>query len=308
MTQRSKAGMPDPEQEPKVYESPSHPTGHPLDELLRVERIPHIWCSGCGIGTVFSALLNAIRKSNMDLDRIAMVSGIGCTGRMAGYIRLDSYHTTHGRALPFATGLKLAKPDTKVIIASGDGDLFAIGGNHFIHAARRNMDLMVICVNNFNYGMTGGQQAPSTPFGAKTTTSINGSPEEPFNFCALAAAAGATYVARWTALHVRKLTATLGEAMKKKGFSFIEILAPCPSAFVRRNKLGSALDALRFYHDRSVIRNNIDPKDAPLDFSHDICVGKFVDIERPTYAENYEALRHRKLPAWPPAYEKGTVE
>ena len=159
---------------------------------------------------------------------IAMVSGIGCTGRMAGYIRLDSYHTTHGRALPFATGLKLAKPDTKILVASGDGDLFAIGGNHFIHAARRNVDMTVICVNNLNYGMTGGQQAPSTPFGAKTTTSVNGSPEEPFNFCALAAACGAVYVARWTALHIRLLTNAIAEAMQKKGFTFIEVLTPCP--------------------------------------------------------------------------------
>ena len=268
---------------------------HPMDELLRVERIPHIWCPGCGIGTVFSGVIAAVQKSGLPLNQLAMVSGIGCTGRMAGYIKLDSFHTTHGRALPFATGLKLARPETKVLVASGDGDLFAIGGNHFIHAARRNMDLTVICVNNLNYGMTGGQQAPSTPFGAKTTTSVDGSPEEPFNFCHLAAACGAVYVARWTALHIRLLTNAITEAMQKKGFSFVEVLTPCPSSFGRRNKMGSALDTLKFYHDRSIIRNDIDPKDATLNFNGEIVVGKFVDIERPTFWDNYQALIQRQL-------------
>ncbi len=279
--------------------TPLQPLAHPMDDLLRIERIPHIWCPGCGIGTVFSGVLAAIQKSGVDLDRIAMVSGIGCTGRMAGYIKIDSFHTTHGRALPFATGLKLAKPDTKVLLVSGDGDLFAIGGNHFIHAARRNMDVTVICVNNLNYGMTGGQQAPSTPLGAKTTTSSDGSPEEPFNFCALAAACGAVYVARWTALHIRLLTNAITEAMQKKGFSFVEVLTPCPSAFGRRNRMGSALDTLKFYHDRSVIRNDIDPKDAVLDFSGEIVVGKFIDTERPTFWDNYQAVLNHQTVPWP---------
>lgn len=270
-----------------------------MDDLLRIERIPHIWCPGCGIGTVFSGVIAAIQKSGRDLNQMAMVSGIGCTGRMAGYIKLDSFHTTHGRALPFATGLKLAKPDTKVMVVSGDGDLFAIGGNHFIHAARRNMDLTVVCVNNLNYGMTGGQQAPSTPLGAKTTTSVDGSPEEPFNFCSLAAACGAVYVARWTALHIRLLTNAITEAMQKKGFSFIEVLTPCPSSFGRRNRMGSALDTLKFYHERSVIRNDIDPKDAALNFDDEIVVGKFVDIERPTFWDNYQALGRRQIAQWP---------
>ena len=212
-----------------------------------------------------------------------MVSGIGCTGPHGGLrqARLLSYHPRPGDSVRH--GLKLAKPDTKVIVASGDGDLFAIGGNHFIHAARRNIDMTVICVNNLNYGMTGGQQAPSTPFGAKTTTSVYGSPEEPFNFCALAAACGAVYVARWTALHIRLLTNAITEAMQKKGFSFVEVLPPCPSSFGRRNRMGTALDLLKFYHERSVIRNDIDPKDAVLDFDGELVVGKFVDIERPTF-------------------------
>ena len=284
------------------------PAPHPMDSLLRTERIPHIWCPGCGIGTVFSAVMASIQKTGWDYDRIAMVSGIGCTGRMAGYIKLDSFHTTHGRALPFATGLKLAKPDTKILVVSGDGDLFAIGGNHFIHAARRNMDLTVICVNNLNYGMTGGQQAPSTPLGAKTTTSMDGSPEEPFNFCALASACGAIYVARWTALHVRLLTNAITEAMQKRGFSFVEVLTPCPSSFGRRNRLGSALDTMKFYHDRSVIRNGIDPRDAPLNLEQEIVVGRFVDITRPLFVDNYEAVVNHRMPQWLPQDRKAVPE
>ena len=244
-------------------------------------------------------VLAAIQKSGFPLDDVAMVSGIGCTGRMAGYIKLDSFHTTHGRAIPFATGLKLARPQSSVIVASGDGDLFAIGGNHFIHAARRNMDLTVICVNNLNYGMTGGQLAPCTPFGAKTTTSPIGNSEEPFNFCSLAAACGAVYVARWTALHIRWLTDSITEAMQKRGFSFIEVLAPCPTAFGRRNKMRSALDLLKFFHERSVIRNHIDPKEAVLDFNKHLVVGKFVDIERPTFLDNYQLINRRELGDWP---------
>ena len=272
---------------------------HPQDELLRTDRIPHIWCSGCGIGTVFSCVIAAIKKTGLDIDDVAMVSGIGCTGRMAGYIKTDSFHTTHGRAIPFATGLKLARPEGTVLVASGDGDLLAIGGNHFIHAARRNMDLTVICVNNFNYGMTGGQLASSTPFGAKTTTSIIGCPEEPFNFCYLAAASGAVYVARWTSLHIRRMTDSIAEAMLKPGFSFVEILAPCPTSFGRRNKIRNSIDLIRFFHERSVVKNNIDPKDAVMDFNKGLVVGKFVDIERPTFLDNYQTINRRELGDWP---------
>ena len=271
---------------------------HPMEALLRTERLPNIWCSGCGIGTVLGSVMAAVQKSGYDQDKIAVVSGIGCTARMAGYIRLDSFHTTHGRALPFATGLKLARPDIKVLVISGDGDLLAIGGNHFIHAARRNIDVTVICVNNLTYGMTGGQLAPSTPFGAKTTTSSLGCPEEPFNFCYLASACGSVYVARWTTLHIRRITNSITEAMQKRGFSFVEILTPCPTSFGRRNKIGSALDTLKFYHERSVIRNDIDPKDAPMDFHSNIVLGKFVDRERPTFMDNYEMACRGQIGNW----------
>ncbi len=272
---------------------------HPMEELIRSERLPHIWCAGCGIGTVFGSVMAAIQKSGYDLDKTAIVSGIGCTARMAGYIRLDSFHTTHGRAIPFATGLKLARPELKVLVVSGDGDLLAIGGNHFIHAARRNIDITVICVNNLNYGMTGGQLAPSTPFGAKTTTSVTGCPEEPFNFCYLASACGAVYVARWTSLHIRRLTNSITEAMQKRGFGFVEILTPCPTSFGRRNKIGTALETLKFYHERSVIRNDIDPKEAPIDFGSNIVVGKFMDTERPTFMDNYQLSCKNRIGDWP---------
>jgi 2-oxoglutarate ferredoxin oxidoreductase subunit beta len=278
---------------------------HPMEGLLRSERLPHIWCAGCGIGTVFSSVMAAIQKSGYDPDKTAVVSGIGCTARMAGYIRLDSFHTTHGRAIAFATGLKLARPEIKVLVISGDGDLLAIGGNHFIHAARRNIDITVICVNNLNYGMTGGQLAPSTPFGAKTTSSVSGCPEEPFNFCYLASACGSVYVARWTALHTRRITNSITEAMQKRGFTFVEILTPCPTSFGRRNKMGTALETLKFYHERSVILNDIDPKDAPLDFSSKIVVGKFVDTERPTFMDNYQFVCKSEIGNWP--YFDGTA-
>jgi 2-oxoglutarate ferredoxin oxidoreductase subunit beta len=260
---------------------------HPLDALLRTDRIPHIWCSGCGIGTVFASCLVAMQTSGIDLNKTTMVSGIGCSGRGAGYIKLDSYHTTHGRAIPFATGMKLANPELNVVVFSGDGDLFAIGGNHFIHAARRNVELTVICVNNLNYGMTGGQAAATTPCLAKTPTTPLGNPETPFNLPLLAYASGASYVARWTILHTRDLTKSIEEALTRRGFSFIEVLAPCPTGYGRRNK-EKPLDSLRLYQERTVIKNGADPSDVILDYQQGITLGKFIDHERPTFLDSYD--------------------
>ena len=260
---------------------------HPLDGLLRTDRIPHIWCPGCGVGTAFSSCLIAMRESGIDLEKTVMVSGIGCSGRGAGYAKLDSYHTTHGRAIPFATGMKLANPELNLVVFSGDGDLFAIGGNHFIHAARRNVDMTIVCVNNFNYGMTGGQVAATTPYRAKTTTTPMGNPETPFNLPLLAYASGATYVARWTILHARDLTEAIEEALLKRGFSFIEVLAPCPVNYGRRNK-ETAFDTLKIYQEKTIIKNNAHPTELDIDFRRTVTLGKFVDIERPTCTEMYD--------------------
>ncbi len=255
---------------------------HPMDNLLRDDRLPHIWCAGCGLGTVLTCFVSALRKAELDPDKVSIVSGIGCTGRSAGYLDLDGFHTTHGRAIPFATGLKLANPELKVVVITGDGDLVAIGGNHLIHAARRNVDLTVICVNNFNYGMTSGQVGPTTPTGARTSTSPYGNVEQPFNVPHLAAACGATYVARWTTLHVRRLEHSLNEALAKRGFSLVEVISPCPTYYGRSNKMGTALDQLKYYHDLSVIRHGSDPAEADIGLGTEVVVGCFVNEDKPT--------------------------
>ncbi|MDZ7291599.1 MAG: thiamine pyrophosphate-dependent enzyme [candidate division KSB1 bacterium] len=258
---------------------------HPMESILRMDRMPHIWCSGCGIGTALTAFAEALNKAEIPLEKVAVVSGIGCSGRIAGYVKLDSFHTTHGRAIPFATGLKLANPELKVVVFSGDGDLIAIGGNHLIHAARRNMDMAVFCINNFNYAMTGGQVGPTTPIPATTTTTPYGAYEQPFNLPYLADASGAVYVARWTALHVRRLIRSMTEALQKKGFSFIEIICPCPTLYGRRNRIGDGLDELKYYHDNSVIQHGADTRTIDIKFRDKIVVGKFVDRERPTFLD-----------------------
>jgi 2-oxoglutarate ferredoxin oxidoreductase subunit beta len=226
--------------------------------------------------------LRAIDRAQIDPDKVSVISGIGCSGRVAGYVRLDSFHTTHGRAMPFATGLILANPDLNVVVFSGDGDLAAIGGNHLIHSARRNITMTVICINNFNYGMTGGQVGPTSPLEARTTTTPYGNFEPPFNLCHLVAACGATYVARWTVLHLRQLEKSITEAMSKPGFSFIEVIAPCPVVYGRMNKRPEGLDDMRYFQEQSVIRNDADLKDTDIGLNGTIVVGKFVDIERPT--------------------------
>jgi 2-oxoglutarate/2-oxoacid ferredoxin oxidoreductase subunit beta len=253
--------------------------------LLRTDRIPHIWCPGCGIGTTVNCFARALQGSGLNMDKVAIVSGIGCSGRVAGYMKLDSFHTTHGRAIPFATGLKLANPELKVIVYSGDGDLIAIGGNHFIHAARRNVDMTVILINNMTYGMTGGQAAPTTPVSATTSTTPFENFEQNFNLPNLAETCGAVYVARWTSFHIRHATKSIKEALAKKGFSFVELLAPCPTLYSRRNKLGDGLRQMEYYRDHSEIKNGADTKSVSLDFQGKIIVGKFVDIERPTYQD-----------------------
>ncbi len=268
---------------------------HPIAPFLRMDRIPHIWCPTCGIGIAVKCFAQALEKEEKDLDKVSIVSGIGCTGRVAGYVKLDSFHTTHGRAIAFATGLAVARPDLDVVVFSGDGDLTAIGGNHFIHAARRNMDLLVICVNNFIYGMTGGQAAPTTPQTANTSTTPYGAFENPFSIPHLAKACGASYVARWTVLHVRRLEKAIREAMNRKGFRIIEIVAPCSTLYARRNRLGSGYDLMKFYHDNCEIRHGADTEEASIGFQDKILLGRFVDRDRPTWQENMAARMEHKL-------------
>ena len=264
---------------------------NPVEQFLRMDRIPHIWCPGCGIGTSVNSFANALIEAKVDTKNLAIVSGIGY-GRVAGYTKLDSFHTTHGRAIPFATGLKLANPKLNVVVYSGDGDLFAIGGNHLIHAARRNLDLKVICVNNLIYAMTGGQTAPTTPGDVVTSTNPYGTHDPAFNLPYLVEAAGAVFVARWTTFHVKQLARSIEEMFSKKGFSFIEVLSPCPTLYQRRNKMGDGLDTMKFYSKQvSRVRNGCPTKDVALTKSGEIIVGKFVDRERNDYGE----LMHDKF-------------
>jgi 2-oxoglutarate ferredoxin oxidoreductase subunit beta len=232
-----------------------------------------------------NAFAEAVKRSGIDPDKLAVVSGIGCTGRVAGYVDFDSIHTTHGRAIPVATGLKLARPEMKVVVFSGEGDLTGIGGNHFIHAARRNMDIVVICNNNFTYGMTGGQVTPTTPHSAISSTTPFGNHEYPFNLPFLADAAGATYIARWTSMHSRNLVQSIEEALSRKGFSFIEIISPCTTLYLRRNRLGDGVDALQFYQENAVLKHGADTRDLAIDFQEKIIIGKFVEKDKPTYIE-----------------------
>ena len=257
---------------------------HPLAKYLRLDRFPSIWCAGCGCGIIMNCFVRAIDELGLEVDKMVVVSGIGCMGRVAGYLNIDSFHTTHGRPIALATGIKLANPELQVAVISGDGDLFAIGGNHFIHAARRNIDMLVICSNNFNYGMTGGQVGPTTPLEAFTTTTPYGNIEHPFNLVHLAAASGAVYVARWTALHVRRLTESIKKALQKKGFKFIEVISPCPTLYGRYNKMGDPLQIMKWYKEASEIIHGIDPAEAEVSASR-IVVGEFVDAEKPTYDE-----------------------
>jgi len=259
---------------------------HPLDEIIRSDRMPHIWCPGCGIGIVMRCYAKAILQSGIPVDQHIVVSGIGCTGRVAGYMDIDSYHTTHGRALPFATGLKLANEDLTVVVFSGDGDLAAIGGNHLIHAARRNVDVKVICVNNFNYGMTGGQFGPTTPTGARATTAPYGNPELPFNLPYLLAAAGANYVSRWTTLHVRQILHDILFTFQKPGFTFIEVLSPCPIGFGKSNNIEDALEEMNLYRDRCVMKDSdVRMNELGIDLREErpIYIGRFIDRDQSHY-------------------------
>jgi 2-oxoglutarate ferredoxin oxidoreductase subunit beta len=267
---------------------------NPRDQLLRAERLPHIWCPGCGLGIVTGCFVEAIRASGIPQDKHVVVSGIGCSSRIPGYLDLDTYHTTHGRAIAFATGIKVANPDLEVTVISGDGDLFNIGGNHLIHAIRRNIDLNVFCVNNFNYGMTGGQFGATTPTGAKTATTPYGNFEASFNIPYMVAAAGAPFVARWTALHVRQLLKTMIRTFQVQGLAFTEIVSPCPPTFGELNNFDDALAMMQYFRTCSRVDDKADLSKIGLSMRppDPIIVGNFVDVKKPTYHDvEREAIR-----------------
>jgi 2-oxoglutarate ferredoxin oxidoreductase subunit beta len=213
---------------------------------------------GCGNGTVITCTLSAIDTMGWKKEDTIFVSGIGCSSRAPGYIITDSLHTTHGRALAFATGIKLANPALHVVVFTGDGDLAAIGGNHFIHACRRNIDLTVICMNNMIYGMTGGQGSPTTPVGAISTTTPYGSGEAAFDLCGLASAAGANYAARWTSYHVKELTHAVRAGLESPGFSFIEVLVQCPTNYGRRNKFREVMNQIDYFKSHAMLVQKAD--------------------------------------------------
>jgi len=229
-----------------------------VEDWFRHDRLPHIFCAGCGNGSIINCTLEAVDSLDWKIDDTVFVSGIGCSSRAPGYIVTDSLHTTHGRALPFATGVKMANPDLNVVVFTGDGDLSAIGGNHFIHSCRRNIDLTVICMNNQIYGMTGGQGSPCTPTGALSTTTPYGMDETPFDLCELATAAGANFVSRWTSYHVRELTRAITHGLQKPGFSFIEVMVQCPTNYGRRNKLRDVESMISKMRDHALLKEKYD--------------------------------------------------
>lgn len=228
------------------------------ETYFRQNRLPHIWCPGCGNGIAMKAIVEAIAQKGLDQDKTVIVSGIGCSSRASGYMDFDTLHTAHGRAIPFATGIKLANPELNVIVITGDGDCTAIGGNHFIHGARRNIDLTVVLFNNNIYGMTGGQASPLTPLDKKATTAPYGTVDRPFDPCHLAEAAGATFVARSTAYHVKHMTDMIVKGMETPGFSFIEALVQCPTSYGRKNKMGDAPDMMRWMRDTALLKSAFD--------------------------------------------------
>ncbi len=237
---------------------------------LRLNKMPHIWCPGCGTGIVLGAVIRAIDAVGYNRDEVVVVTGIGCSARTNAIIDFNTFQTTHGRALSFATGFKMVRPELKVIVITGDGDGAGIGGNHLIHTARRNIDLTTILVNNSIYGMTGGQFSPLTPRGSVATTAPYGTVEPSFDLCELVAAAGATYVGRSTAFHASLLEDLIVKGLKHKGFSFIEAISQCPIGFGRRNKQKGAVEMLKLQKTNAV------PVEAAAKLSPELLAGKFL--------------------------------
>ncbi|MBU0728735.1 MAG: 2-oxoacid:ferredoxin oxidoreductase subunit beta [Proteobacteria bacterium] len=262
------------------------------DYLRHDKKFPHVWCPGCGNGIVLGSLIRAIDSLEMAKDDIVLASGIGCSGRLPVYVDFNTLHTTHGRALTFATGIKLANPSLNVIAVMGDGDATAIGGNHFIHAARRNLDLTAIIINNQIYGMTGGQYSPTTPYGSKASTALYGNIEHAFSIAELAVTAGASFVARGTVFHVKLLDKLIAQAIRKKGFSVIEVMSNCHVQYGRRNNMGDPVTMMKWLRDSA---KNIKP-DGSMDSESEggsFTIGVLADLEKPDYIEEYARIRQK---------------
>jgi len=266
---------------------------NPYLKYLRRDRLPHIFCAGCGNGIVLNTFFKGMEMAGVDFDSIAMVSGIGCSSRIPGYVKCDSLHTTHGRPIAFATGLKLANPSLNVVVFTGDGDAAAIGGNHLIHGARKNIDLTVICINNSIYGMTGGQISPTSPAGSFGTTAPYGALEDPFDLSELVKAAGASYVARWTAAHPLQLANSIKKGLKNRGFSFIEAVSQCPTYFGRKNRMRSPVEMMKFMKENSINRRRALKMD-PEEVEGKLIIGEFADAPRPELCDRiYEMIKEK---------------
>jgi len=257
--------------------------------LRHSKKFPNVWCAGCGIGIVLGAIIRAVDDLRLDKNDVALLSGIGCTGRMPVYVDFNTMHTTHGRALAFATGLKMVRPEMKVIVVMGDGDALAIGGNHFIHAARRNIGLTAIVVNNSTYGMTGGQYSPTTPIGAQATTAPYGHIEQHFPIAELAATAGAAFVACSTVYHVQELEKLIAQAITKDGFSVVEAVSYCHTTIGRINRWGTAPDMMRALKEQSITRRQAEGMSEEEKHGK-IVRGVFVDRDIPEYTRLYDQI------------------
>ena len=262
-------------------------------KYLRKDRLPHIFCAGCGNGIVLNTFFNGMEMAGIDFENIVMVSGIGCSSRIPGYVKCDSLHTTHGRPISFATGIKLGNPQHDVVVFTGDGDAAAIGGNHLIHAARRNIDLTVICINNSIYGMTGGQISPTSPQGSYGSTAPYGAIERPFDLSKLVSAAGATYVARWTTAHPLQLSNAVKKGLKNKGFSFVEVISQCPTYFGRKNRMKTPIEMMKWMKENSVVSRRA-RKMSPEELEGKIILGEFVNEKEPEFSEELFNLIENK--------------
>ena len=261
------------------------------DEYLRTNKMPTLWCWGCGDGVILKSVIRAIQKVGWNMDDVCVVSGIGCSGRFSSYINCNTVHTTHGRTLAYATGIKLANPDKKVIVVGGDGDGLAIGGNHTIHASRRNIDLNYIIINNFIYGLTNSQTSPTTPQGMWTVTMSRGNIDPTFDACKLVEAAGASFIARETMLDPKKLERVLVKGFQHTGFSFIEVFSNCHVNLGRKNKMATAMANLEWIDSISIAKakyDKLEPEEQEGKFPLGVLKH---DADAPEYCTSYEKVK-----------------